>query len=138
MKVEITARQSNRRKVDNGYEFDSPTVYRLVAMDTDDLGIPDDVRLSKIVCDKFRSVTGTMRRHRDLFKEKHGKAMVLPLKWTKPVSIEVKVDGELLLDTTTVLFEGQLDWTLRCSNADQLADYMSLAIDLANVLEIED
>jgi hypothetical protein len=64
--------------------------------------------------------------------------MKLPLKWTRPISLEVRVDGELVMDTTTILFEGQLDWTLRCSNSEELADYLSLAIDLANVLQIED
>ena len=138
MKIEITARQSNRKKVDGGHVVLEPTRYRLMAMDTDELGIPDDVRLSKIVCDKFGSATRTMRRHRDLFKTRHGKTMKLPLKWTKPISLEVRVDGDLVMDTTTILFEGQLDWTLRCSNAEELADYLSLAVELANVLQIED
>ena len=138
MKVEITARQSNRKKVEGGHVYTEPTLYRLMAVDTDDLGIPDHVPTAKVVCDKFRSVTRTMDRHRTKFKETHGKAMKLPLKWTKPIALEVRVNDELVMDTTTILFEGQLDWTLRCSNAEQLADYLELAISLSTITQLED
>lgn len=134
--VSIIAKQHNRRKVDGGHIVTEPSIVELVAIDTS--SIPDCVSLTKVATDRFRKVCSIMGKHRDRFKVKHGKAMHMPLKWTKPITLEVRVNDELILDTTTLLFEGMITWTPRCSNADQLSDYLELALDMAGALQIED
>lgn len=59
--------------------------------------------------------------------------MRLPILWTKPLTLEVRVDDELILDTATILTQGQLDWSLRCSNGSELGEYLDLAIDMMTI-----
>lgn len=134
--VSIIAKQSNRRKLSDGSYVHEPSIVELVAVDTSD--IPDAVSLTKVATDRFRKVCSVMGRHRDKFKAKHGKTMHTPLKWTKPLTLEVRVDDVLILDTTTILFEGMVTWTPRCSNSSELGDYLDLALEMAGALQIED
>lgn len=134
--ISIIAKQNNRRKLADGSYVSEPSIVELVAVDTSN--IPDTVSLTKIATDRFRKVCSVMGKHRDRFKSKHGKTMAMPLKWTKPLTLEVRVDDQLILDTTTILFEGMVTWTPRCSNSSELSDYLDLAIEMAGALQIED
>ena len=126
MKVSITAIQSRTIKGES-----TESRLTLAAVNTGTL--PGHVTLQKVLTDRFRKVCQRMDTHRRAFKARHHKPMRLPILWTKPLTLEVRVDDELILDTATILTQGQLDWSLRCSNGSELGEYLDLAIDMMTI-----
>jgi len=130
MRVSITAIQARTVK---GEPIESRLT--LAAVNTGEL--PAHVTVQKVVSDRFRKVCQRMDAHRQAFQAKHGKPMRLPILWTKPLTLQVRVDDELIFDTATILTEGQLDWSLRCSNGSELGEYLNLAVDMMSITNDE-